>query len=386
MVTKLKNLKIKKVDFVDEGANPDAYIKLFKSKEGKDFILPEANSEKNHNILNKLISFLTKSAGMKQEEIDSTIEEISKEASSSFHEKYNEIKNRKIMDEMWEVCSALQSSLYSILNEEELDEISVQEAMNESLEEFHTVVMESIKQWSRGREAGIEEKQEEVTETDLEIIKHARDRLDRAISKSYKEVEGSQIAKENLKGEEMKIDKSKLTPAELAFLSSIEKRHGTEEINSASQAEQVKVPTETDIYKGLHPRIKAELEELKKFKESAEDSELQKIAKKYVIIGKKEEELVPILKNLKAMGGTTYQDMIAVLDQAAEAVEKSGIFSEIGKSGYGSYKDNSAEAKIHNIAKKYMEKDPMLSYHAAVAKAWEENPDIIGEYEEEAGF
>ena len=26
MATKLKNLKVKKVDFVDEGANPDAHI------------------------------------------------------------------------------------------------------------------------------------------------------------------------------------------------------------------------------------------------------------------------------------------------------------------------------------------------------------------------
>ncbi len=33
MATKLKNLKVKKVDFVDEGANPDAHIKLFKRKE-----------------------------------------------------------------------------------------------------------------------------------------------------------------------------------------------------------------------------------------------------------------------------------------------------------------------------------------------------------------
>ena len=30
MATKLKNLKVKKVDFVDEGANPDAHIELFK--------------------------------------------------------------------------------------------------------------------------------------------------------------------------------------------------------------------------------------------------------------------------------------------------------------------------------------------------------------------
>ena len=33
MATKLKHLKVTNVDFVDEGANPDAYIKLFKRKD-----------------------------------------------------------------------------------------------------------------------------------------------------------------------------------------------------------------------------------------------------------------------------------------------------------------------------------------------------------------
>lgn len=33
MATKLKNLKIKKVDFVDEGANPDAHIRMIKRKD-----------------------------------------------------------------------------------------------------------------------------------------------------------------------------------------------------------------------------------------------------------------------------------------------------------------------------------------------------------------
>ena len=34
MPTKLKNLKIKRVALVDEGANPDAHIKFAKSKDG----------------------------------------------------------------------------------------------------------------------------------------------------------------------------------------------------------------------------------------------------------------------------------------------------------------------------------------------------------------
>ncbi|MDE7430728.1 MAG: hypothetical protein K2N34_02255 [Lachnospiraceae bacterium] len=46
MATKLKNLRIKKVDFVDEGANPDDHIRMIKRKDGKEQSTGE-NSEKN---------------------------------------------------------------------------------------------------------------------------------------------------------------------------------------------------------------------------------------------------------------------------------------------------------------------------------------------------
>lgn len=42
MATKLRNLKIKKVDFVDEGANPDADIKMRKKKIKKNRKIPAA--------------------------------------------------------------------------------------------------------------------------------------------------------------------------------------------------------------------------------------------------------------------------------------------------------------------------------------------------------
>lgn len=213
----------------------------------------------------------------------------------------------------------------------------------------------------------------------------------------------------------MKIDKSKLTDAERAFLDSIEKRYGTDESDPApsegvekadakgkgSENEEEEVDGKKpvvkksapfaeeggeDIYKGLHPAVAAEMQALRKFREDAEEKELTQVAKKYAVIGKKEDELVPLLKSLKAAGGTAYNDMIAILDQTVEAVEKSGVFSEIGKSGHRGSGENSAEAKISGIAKGYMEKDPSLSYSAAVAKAWEDNPDILSEYDEEEGF
>ena len=108
MATKLKNLRISKVDFVDEGANPDAHIKMVKRKGGQEQSTGE-NGDKN-GIVSRLFGFIGKKAGMNQEEIDSAVEEVLKGNSVSFNERFNEIKNRKIADEIWDICYALQAS------------------------------------------------------------------------------------------------------------------------------------------------------------------------------------------------------------------------------------------------------------------------------------
>ena len=202
MATKLKNLRVKKVDFVDEGANPDADIKLFKRKDVED-TSKEDNEEKGTSVLKRLLSFVGKAAGMKQDEIDSAIEEIQKGDSVSFNEKFNEAKNRKIAEEIWDICYALQSSLCSILNDEELDSADASTAMQESLDEFHTAVQDSITKWSSGKTANIVKKDSEVSETDLEMMKSAVERLNKSIEKaattSGKVVEPEN--NENLKGD-----------------------------------------------------------------------------------------------------------------------------------------------------------------------------------------
>ena len=420
MATKLKNLKIKKVDFVDEGANPDAHIRMVKRKDGEGQSDGENREKGTGNILKKLFGFIGKAAGMNQDEIDSAMEEIQKGDSVSFNEKFNEAKNRKIADEIWDICYALQSSLCSILNDEELDSTSAATAMQESLDEFHAVVQESITKWSSGKAASIVRKNDEVSEADLEIMKSAVERLNESIEKACG---GTKKPKEKSKGEEdgpdnknpkgdeeeMKIDKSKLTDAERAFLESIEKRYGTEDGGSESgnepaeqqapateapavtksapkpQTEEIPSAQEPDadnIYKGLHPMVAAELEELKKFKQAAEDRELSDVAKKYAIIGKKEEELVPMFKSLKAAGGTAYNDMIAVLDQAVDAVEKSGAFSEIGKSVHGSA-DGSAWAEAEAKAVELMKSKTGLSKMQALDEVFVTDPELAARCEKE---
>lgn len=425
MAAKLKNLKIRKVDFVDEGANPDAHIGLMKRKDADAPVPEDGRRKESGNVLKKLFGFIGKAAGMDQGEIDSVVDEIQKGDAVSFNEKINEANNRKIADEMWDICYALQSSLCSVLNDEEMDSSSAAAAMQESLDEFYAVVQGSISKWSSGREASIVKKSEEVSESDLEIMKSAVARLNETIEKAGKDAEPEKKPEEDEAGdhenqegdeEEMKIDKSKLTDAERAFLESIEKRYGTDGETgpenggtvptgqpAAGQTQDVPVePTVTksvaqpaagtasvqqedeadNIYKGLHPAVRAELEGLKKFREAAEDRELAEVAKRYEIIGKKEADLVPVLKNLRAAGGTAYQDMIAVLDQAVAAVENSGVFSEIGKSGHGST-DGSAWAEAEAKAAELMKSKTGLSKAQALDEVLMANPGLAEKCEKE---
>ena len=86
MATKLKNLKVKKVDFVDEGANPDAHIELFKRKDGKPEEDPKKPKEDNEEgekqneggVMKRLLSAIAKMVGINPGELNSAIEEIEK--------------------------------------------------------------------------------------------------------------------------------------------------------------------------------------------------------------------------------------------------------------------------------------------------------------------
>ena len=463
MATKLKNLKVTKVDFVDQGANPDAHIMLFKSrnggsgtkdgdpvskgiesgtkdgdpvsKGGESGTEPSGSGDRG-NVLKRLFEAIAKAVTMRPEDLDSAVEQIEKGGAETFSETISRRKNQKIADEIWDVCYALQASLCSILWDEELDSAGASAAMGESIDEFHKVVKDSVSQWTAGKAVGITKNAGEVTARELEAMKAVHKRLSETIEKaSAIPGAGEPVNKENQKGEvDMgKIDKSRLTGAERAFLEDIEKRCAAEEPGTGEEPGSVEKKTSAgdgtkqegagkqeedavtkalqalglgtgtqqaegheDIYKGLHPALKAEFEALRKFREDTEEKELREVAKSYEIIGKKEEELYPVLKSVKAAGTEAYSQLITVLDGVKAAVEKSGVFSEIGKSGHSApgmvppvqqaAAATSAETRIEGIAKGYMKKEPAMSYLDAVAKAWEDNPDLLAEYDTEAGF
>ena len=304
MATKLKNLRIKKIDFVDEGANPDANIQLYKSKDGKSSVTEteQPGGEKGDSIWKRLLSFIGKAGGIEQSEIDTVVKQF---------------------------------------------EEPVKKAEPEVAEKGDTM-------------------------------------------------------------ETFEIDKSKLTLAEKAFLESIQKKCGVEKKEAQKEKnipkpdipkaddekkgekkketyakrKEIKSEDEEDIYKGLNPAVKAEIEALRKFRQDAEDKELHEIAKKYEIIGKKEEDLVPVLKSLKAAGGTAYGDMIALLDETVETVKKSGVFSEIGKNGHGEGSGSAwAEAEIK--ASEIMKSKTGLNKAQALDEVFQNNPELAERCEKE---
>lgn len=388
MATKLKHLKVTSVDFVDEGANPDAHIRLYKRR---DEAAAEPGTEDPNSdgagFFKRLSSSLAKMFGLAQEPESAEVE-VQKN-SASFDEAYGEAKERRVCDEVWDVCLALNQSLCSILGDGALDGAAARTAMLESLEEFDSVAKDSIEQWSAGKTANVVLKNVPMDDATRALAKAAVDALNEQIEK-HGHCENDDVTKDTAtkkdgdkpEGEDdMKIDKSKMTPAERAFYEEIEKRYGTDEAGTpagqtpppaegtpapAAPAEAgTPAPADTGVaksanpnpnpapgYAPIDPRVQAELGSLRKFRESYEDRELHDVAKRYTLIGKKEDELFPILKSMKAAGGNAYDSYIAVLDESMKLAESSGTFKEIGKRG-GEAPDAwaRAEAKAAEIMK-----------------------------------
>lgn len=130
------------------------------------------------------------------------------------------------------------------------------------------------------------------------------------------------------------------------------------------------------------PVIKAAMEELANLKKSYEMDKMLEVAKKYAPLGKNEKELAQTLHSMKETSEDVYKSYIAILDESLNLVEKSGLFSEIGKSAGNGPAANGAVAKVEAKAREIQKSDATISWDAAIAKAWQD-PALIAEYDAE---
>lgn len=191
----------------------------------------------------------------------------------------------------------------------------------------------------------------------------------------------------------MKIDKSVFTAEELAQYEAliakakVDPEAAEEELRDdipaipPKKTKKAEVEEMEDTKKSASPELTAALEQLESLKKSFEMKEFSEIAKKYAPLGKNETELAQTLYDMKKSNEANYNAYIAVLDESLGLVEKSGLFSEIGKSAGNGSAATSAVAKAHAKADEIMKRDG-CDYNTAVAKAWED-PAIMAEYDAE---
>lgn len=187
----------------------------------------------------------------------------------------------------------------------------------------------------------------------------------------------------------IKIDKSLFTAEELAQYESLIAKGAVETEDEIPEGTPAKKTTEKEVEDMVEtaksaevaPEIQAAMERLETMEKSFAMKEFTEIAKKYAPLGENEEELAKTLYEMKKSSEDNYTAYIGVLDKSLDIVNKSGVFSEIGKSTSGT--TGGVIEKVEAAADEIMKSDASVSRVEAIAKAWEEHPEFVAEYEKE---
>ena len=187
-----------------------------------------------------------------------------------------------------------------------------------------------------------------------------------------------------------KIDKSRLTAEDRAQLETLLAKAKVDPEAAEDEMEdemppfppKKKAEKEEPMEKSATP-LDAALARLEALEKSIEMKEFTEIAKKYAALGEKEDDLAQALYSMKKSDEANYNAYIAVLDKSLGLVEKSGLFAEIGKSARDYGAQSGAAAKAEAKAAEIMKSDPSMDYTTAIAKAWNDNPDLMAEYDAE---
>lgn len=323
MATKLKNLNVTSVDFVDAGANPGAKISLYKRAN------PENNPEENS------LSKLAKSIGISEKDFTDALISSFTAAVEKF-QKADEINEPSVNDEEEEKNSApiednpeddptkKVDEEFAKSEEKEVEEKSVENDLRKKLDPVQLAAIESIE-----KSFGVHIHLEPNGAVDAgAVVEPSAPPVEEKSDTTFVEEKNACVKK----SEEKKSDETADLTTALA-----------------------------QVVKNLQGQV-----------EKAADKEFVELAKKYEILGLKAEELAPMLKQAKRTDPTLYETAVAVMDGAVAAIEP--MFSEVGKRGAGFVGD--AQTQVEKMASEIRKKNPDISYHQSIDKVFQENPEL----------
>ena len=351
--TKLSKVNLKSVDMVNQGANQEADICLFKSADGDSQSAAEPQEETSilTNILNLLKS--TFAAGEEREE---------------------DMNIQKMQNDSDAYLEAFQESVDSIIGSNIIDDKTRKSLLAKSLRQFTETFERNIigKAEKPPRFFADEDDDDDMEDDDLEdTVPEGKAKGKKA--ETSKSKSKTTCKKEGEKG--MNIDKSKLSTEEQQQFDQLLAKAAPEGTPGEHPEDNG-----SGVEKSIPPELKAVLDRTEAVTKRLEMREFEEIAKKYAPLGEKPEELAKTLYEVKQANPDTYDKFVAQLDKSLEVVNKSGLFTEIGKSGAGSTGSSPVE-KIETAAAELRKSDAKLSYNESIAKAWENNPDLMEEYD-----
>lgn len=360
----LRNLKLRKVDFVDQGANQLAHIRLAKRKEEDPIDDPETSPEER--------AFFERFGAFFAKMFHAT--PVAKGDAMTFDQV---TETRDTRNAIYRISDSMCESIHAIINDKDLDDAQKAEMIKQTADQVADAIKEDI-----AAVFGSPVQKSETGEGEGQPVpEDGNPEPPTEPTAGNSNPTNDPIQQE---GEtNMNLDTSKMTPEDKATYEELAKRYATEpaapETPAAPAEPTAQQPEADDVFKGLHPTVKAELESLRKFREESEMRELTEVAKKYTLLGKKPEELAPVLKSLRDAGGSAYNDMISILDSNLEAVEKSGVFAELGKRGTAPTDD--PWGKIEAAAQEIMKSNTNMRWPDAVDAACMKHPELVAAYE-----
>ena len=382
--TKLKDLTVKKVDVVDVGADQQA-----------DILITKRDDAGEEPFYKRFFRKFCSAMNLDTEDVRKAVE------AEGFGEKMAQRQMDKVRDEIWNACFALQDSLVSILLDNEVEDKAG--SMEGSVEQFTAFVKDAVAKWSAGNTSNAVREPEPADSYAVAKMQEMIEKSCGSGSKKQKPVikespEGTPVEKED---EEVKFNTEKMSPAEKMVFEDLKSRYGVEEGSQGPAGGKTEKSDDkgnvkdevakavdaamAEIQKSLSAQVSGILEPMRKRAEQMQEAELIEVAKKYEVTGIMPDKLVPILKSMKQASSEAYDNFIATMDANVEAIEKSGLFSEIGKSGHdgngASMTSDQAWETIEKKASDLMAKEPSLTQAQAIDRVCQANPTLVHAYE-----
>lgn len=269
------------------------------------------------------------------------------------------LDSRQRQEVLWNLTSALQESLDSILEDEKVTD--KQAAIGQVLQQFLAALVDS----------GVTKAGRKISAERLALLKQMKDMLEQLITEaeagpeqSGNNVENYFMSKRKEEGKLAEVIKFEQLPEEV--------RKQLEEVEElkkkAAEAEELRKRVEE-----AEALAKAEREERIK-------REYISKAASFQALPIKPEEFGLVMKALAEKDPENYAKVEAVLKAADEAIVKAGLFAEIGRSGNTA---GSAVQKAEALACEMIQKNAGMTKEQALAKVWVENPELYAEYEKE---